>query len=527
MNNCPVIFIAYKGYDNLGIGYMQSVLSKSGYKSKVLDLSGNKNTILKRIKDLNPPIVGFSVIFEENLENYCDLVSFLRRGGITCHFTAGGHYASLKYGELFEYIPGLDSIVRFEGEYTLLELANNIYNGSEWRNIDGLAYRDKGGIIVNKLRPFENDLDKFPFPVRQPLKPFAMGRKFATLIAGRGCIHNCSFCNSRKFYEGPQGALKRLRSPENVAEEMLFLYNKKKCRIFLFMDDDFPVTVKNGSSWIQSFCEELNKKELSDKILWKICCRTDEIDEELFLLMKKNGLFMVFIGIEDGTDDGLMMMNKGVTAAQNSSGIEILQKLGIGIDFGFMLFHPSTTYGSLNENLSFLRESFSYGANPVSVTKMIPSYETRIERDLKKQGRLKVSGYINDYDFHDESMNKLYDFIFESFADWRNYPYGVVSLAKLARNNYLVFFRYNPGYGEILNLYRQLERIVSDANKFYLDTMKELAFVFESGEHLAGEGKLPDKYRKKILHKYQSSRERIIDNIDTLMLYSLVFNMPE
>jgi len=188
-----------------------------------------------------------------------------------------------------------------------------------------------------------------------------------------------------------------------------------------------------------------------------------------------------------------------------------------------MIFHPSTTYGSFNENLYFLRKIFGDSYNPVKVSKMIPSYDTRIESDLKKEGRLKVSGYINDYDFPDESMNKFYEFVSESFNEWQNYPYGVVNLSKWARDYYLVFFHYFGNQHEILKLFRQLNRIISESNLFFLDTLKELSEFFESGQHLSENSRLLNKYRKKIELKYQLFRKKIQNNLDTLMLYSLVY----
>ncbi len=95
-----------------------------------------------------------------------NLIDFLRDKGYKCHFTAGGHYASLRYEELFKLEQGLDSIVRFEGEYTILELAEALHSGKEWRTIRNLAYVTDSGVVANPLRPLEKDLDKLPFPAR-------------------------------------------------------------------------------------------------------------------------------------------------------------------------------------------------------------------------------------------------------------------------------------------------------------------------------------------------------------------------
>ena len=75
------------------------------------------------------------------------MINYLRKSGVRSHFSAGGQYASMKYEGLFKLIPTLDSIVRFEGEYTFLELVNQIHSGTDWRQIKGLAYKEKGKIL--------------------------------------------------------------------------------------------------------------------------------------------------------------------------------------------------------------------------------------------------------------------------------------------------------------------------------------------------------------------------------------------
>ena len=47
MNTQPVAFIAFKQFDNLGIGYMASVLSEAGYQTMIIDFQSDKKVILK------------------------------------------------------------------------------------------------------------------------------------------------------------------------------------------------------------------------------------------------------------------------------------------------------------------------------------------------------------------------------------------------------------------------------------------------------------------------------------------------
>lgn len=133
-----VIFFAFKEFDNLGVGYLASVLSEEGYKPLIIDLRTSRAEILKLIKKLNPLILGFSFIFQYHIYEFKKLISFLRKSGINAHFSAGGQYASLRHEDLFKLIPSLDSIVRFEGEYTFLELVKCVYSKTDWRKIQVL-----------------------------------------------------------------------------------------------------------------------------------------------------------------------------------------------------------------------------------------------------------------------------------------------------------------------------------------------------------------------------------------------------
>jgi radical SAM superfamily enzyme YgiQ (UPF0313 family) len=509
MNKHPVVFVAFEDFDNLAIGYLASVLSKAGYDTRIIDFRYRKEEILKILKRLDPMIVGFSVIFQYHINGFVDLISYIRERGIRCHFTAGGHYASLRYEELFELIPSLDSIVRFDGEYTLLDLVNCIHSGTDWKNVLGIVYKNNDKIIANSLRPLEKDLDKFPLPLRSPLTKYALGRKFATILAGRGCVNNCSFCHIREYYKQSSGPYKRIRKPGMVVREMELLHLEKDCSVFLFQDDDFPVKTDKGSEWIERFCNELKRKRLNDNIMWKINCRPDEIDYDSFNMMKNHGLFLVFLGIEDGTESGLKRLNKNMTVSKSLEGINILKKLNIGFDYGFMLFQPSSTFSSINDNLDFLREICGDGYSPVSFLKMMPYCETSIEKDLKKEGRLKgKQGFLN-YDFLDDSLNHYYEFVTDCLMVWIRDSKGLVNVSKWARNYISVFSHYFELTPEIPLITREVTDIISESNKFLLDTMKELTSVFESGKYKSTNYNDLKSYRENIKLKHDHYKEQI------------------
>lgn len=519
MKRSPVVLIAFEEFDNLGTGYLASVLSDAGYESIIIDVRIEKEEILEKLLDANPFIVGFSVVFEFYIYAFANLISYLRKQGVFCHFTAGGQYASLRYKELFEIIPELDSIVRFEGEYTFLELVKSVHSSDDMRHLKSIVYKNESNLVVTPLRPLEDNLDNFPFPMRSPLKEYAFNKKFATILAGRGCIYDCVYCNSNKFFQIPPGPVKRLREPEMVVHEMELLYLEKQCSVFLFQDDDFPVKTRNGNDWINRFCVEIKEKKLNNKIMWKINCRPDEIDYDTFALMKDYGLFLVFIGIEDGTDSGLKLLNKRMTVAKSLKGINTLKKLGIGFDFGFMLFQPDSTFDSVLENLSFLKKICSDGYSPVTFLKMLPFFETEAENKLKKEGRLIGKPGFLDYSFLDEKLNLYYEFFEESFLNWTRGDEGLLNISRWARNHISVFSYYYETTPFLSFISENLKNVVSRSNLLLLDTMMELAAAFKSGKFVSVRHKALTGYRETIKNNHDQFRKQIFDLIDNI--YSL------
>jgi len=163
-----VLLVAFGENENLGVGYLMSVLNEADIQTRMIDFRDDNDEILDCIRRHDPVAVGFSVIFEVYIEEFAHLARYLREGGVNCHFAAGGYYASLHPDNLFRLIPELDSIVLFEGEHTFLELVKCLIANTEWKRVRSIAFREAGHIVTTPLRKLEKDLDSFPFPVRKP-----------------------------------------------------------------------------------------------------------------------------------------------------------------------------------------------------------------------------------------------------------------------------------------------------------------------------------------------------------------------
>ncbi len=490
MENSTVAFVAYQDQDNLGVGYMASVLLEHGFRVASIDLQLGPDSVLSHLKKFDPVAIGISIIFQHQLYMFRDLIRLLRSGGLSCHLCAGGHYPSMRYGELLDFIPELDSVCLFEGESTFLELCDALRSGKDWGEVHGLAYRHDGNIKTTPLRPLIADLDTLPVPVRRPERPEMLGKRVATLMASRGCWYNCSFCSIRRFYSVPPGPLKRIRKPECVAAEMKYLYEELGCSIFLFQDDDFPLSGIRGREWISNFCDRLAAERLSDRILWKASCRPNEVDCDLFQKLRDHGLGWVYLGLESGTDRGLKLMNKHYAAKTGPVAVSNIKQMDLAYSFGFMLFDPGSTFDSVSENLEFLEEICGDGSAPITFCKMLPYAETPIEQQLKEAGRLIGDDGCLDYCFADPALDRYHAFLSRCFRDWIQDPNGVCLLGHRVNLGLAVGRKFFTTGQELDSLARSVSNTLAESNRFFLKTARDLMPWFQNGGYFAAFGDL-------------------------------------
>jgi anaerobic magnesium-protoporphyrin IX monomethyl ester cyclase len=236
-----IALIGYQDQGNLGMGYLSAVLQQRGHAVRMIDVRDGPEKITERLALHQPLVVGFSLIFQVFLPQFRKLARRLRAAGITSHFTIGGHFPSLCPDEVLRHFPELDSVVRFEGEHTLVDLVDRLLSNRDWHETPGLAFLEDGQFTESEPRSLVEDLDSLPYPYR-PFEPEQMGG-FPTLplLASRGCARRCSFCSIHMFYRTAPGKVVRVRKPAKVVEEMLYLLQHHGIRVILFQDDDFPL----------------------------------------------------------------------------------------------------------------------------------------------------------------------------------------------------------------------------------------------------------------------------------------------
>ncbi|MFH0948009.1 MAG: radical SAM protein [Elusimicrobiota bacterium] len=325
-----------------------AVLEKAGHSVKFIDASAlnlTKEETKKIMTDFRPELL---VCHTTTPSIYND-ISYAKLGKEIsgCKTVLVGPHVSVLVENTFELAEGkIDIIARGEYEYTLRDIAS----GKPLEAIEGISFIKNNKIINNPDRP-PLDVNELPFPAWHHIKPEwykDAGKRFPflTLLSGRGCFGQCTFCRDTPIMYGRK---LRFRDPKLVVDEIeydfkLFPY----LREIMFETDTFTAS----PSHVQGVCEEILKRNL--KITWSCNTRVD-LNLDLLPLMKKAGCRMLMIGFEFGTQETLDAVKKGITLEQSRKFAETANKLGFVLHGCFMVGAPGETKDTARQTIEFAK----------------------------------------------------------------------------------------------------------------------------------------------------------------------------
>lgn len=378
----------------LGLGYIASVLLKEGHEVKLIDINGlglKQKQVLKLIKKNSCEVVGIGglVITYKYVKWLTHEIKKIKPK--TKIVLGGGVGASIP--ELAFKNMNIDYIVDKEGELTIIDLLDNL---DKPHRVKGIYYKENGTVHRTPDRELIQNLDKIPFPARnlfpkiyfKPSLRFHWKRK-TNMICGRGCPFRCGFCWHNFGYNN------RLRSPENIIEEIKSLKREYGVGYFL-IDDELAVSQKEK---FLEFCNKLAEEDLNIK--WMCTTRVSSVDEELLRAMKKAGCDCISYGIESGSQRMLNAINKGTTVEQGKNAILLTRKIGIKADASFMVGVPGETKETIEETIDFCKKVKLPQQIKIYITTSFPStpfYEYAKKKNLIKNEEEyleKITGTVN------------------------------------------------------------------------------------------------------------------------------------
>jgi radical SAM superfamily enzyme YgiQ (UPF0313 family) len=418
--------------ENLGLGFIAACLEKAGHRTSILPFNVARDTepLVRRIVSEAPEMVGLSIQFQHRAHEFLGLSRALRRAGYRGHVTSGAQFPTLAFREVLEGDFGVDSVVLHDGEETVVDLARAIESGAALHDVAGLALRGHDGLAFRTgERRMPDELDEIPFPVRYRAHNKHMNVPFVPLVGGRGCWSKCSYCSIVAFYrdgrEHGGGRLFRLRSPENVAEEMALLWHRAKqpC-IFCFHDDNFTLpSPAQTLARVQAIRDALDDYGVGTiGIVGK--ARPDTITPELARGLAELGVIRLYVGVENASQAGGDHLRRGTQQNHVREALKSCREAGIFNCYNLLVFEPKTTIADARENAEFIRD---HADHPVNFCRAEPYHGTPLHLEIAREQDLGGSYLGWNYRIEDDPSELLFRVCSAAFRERNFGPRGVAN----------------------------------------------------------------------------------------------------
>jgi radical SAM superfamily enzyme YgiQ (UPF0313 family) len=345
--------------ESLGLEALAPYLRAAGLRVAILNCNVAPHTtdeLVAKIRRFGAKVVGLSLIYRPQVAQTLEVIEALRAMP-EVKICVGGALGSYMPHALLSRLVRLDAVVYGEAEETFRDWALAVVRGQDHRHLPGLAFRDGDRVQVNPPAP-PLALANVLAPSRDTLGYLALtGRptRIASLYTSRGCMARCTFCTGKDAYNVMRPPTYRYRDPDVVVDEIEALQREFGVNFVYINDDNFLGYGKLSYHRVRRFAEELIRRRLGIKFATE--CRVDGLDAETILLLKEAGMSQVLLGIESGSDRALTRWRKGATAADNGAALELMGRLGVQVEPGFILFDAHTGAEELGENLAFIRST--------------------------------------------------------------------------------------------------------------------------------------------------------------------------
>lgn len=297
--------VSFMGAESLSLEALSAVLKEHGHEvSLAFDPSlfddvnyfkipaihrifDDRKSLLKKITDSKPDIVGFSV-FTDNFSWALSVAGEVKKA-LNIPIVFGGIYPTAAP----EYVLSqgcVDIVCLGEGEYPLLELLDSMKNGAIDYGIQNLWFKKDGQIIRNSLRPLV-DIEKLPILDKALFEDeIDMHRMYMTMTT-KGCPFGCSYCSQNFLAKFNNRRDLRRRSTDSVMHELLTRKKRYNYREVGFYDSILTVDKK----WTLRLMERY-KSEI--KVPFRAISHPLCIDEEIAKALKEGGCHRVQFGVQ-------------------------------------------------------------------------------------------------------------------------------------------------------------------------------------------------------------------------------------
>lgn len=346
-------------YIHHGVCYLSACAKSAGFETSLIDLRtltgwDEFSAVIKS----DPPRIAAVTIMSPDYSDAMKCIEIVKKISGDSKVIVGGIHPTIRPDEMAAN-PGIDHIVKGEGEISFIELLKNIRAGKAApRVIEGLKADIENLPFIDR---YLFDCLEYPFDSFLPLP-------FFTIMAGRGCSYNCKFCAPASKMVHGKGS--RRRSVPSVIDEMKMLRGKYGMKSFMFHDDCFT----EDKSWVSEFCVRYKEGGFKQPFICQtrsdIICKNPDMIKKLAGI----GLKMALIGFESGNDRVLKFIGKAATLKQNLTAAKICKRNGIRVWALHMYGLPTETNKEAMDTVKMIRKIKPYRASAAFFTPHPGSY---------------------------------------------------------------------------------------------------------------------------------------------------------
>ena len=289
--------------------FFSSVFTREEISEMVASIEDDINQYIQQNNLHEAPLSGFTLKTYQWPVSYY-IINKLKEMNPDTRIVIGGLFNEDQARVYMKIFNKADFAIWGEGEYPLYYLSRAVEEGAALTRVPQLAYRDDGKVIATHARDEQcHDLDAYPFADHTDY--FRAKKKFApfdksTMIpiwGSRACPWNkCKFCVINEEYAY------RVRSPENVVEEVEFQSKKYNVHTFFFVDSDVAGNKKRFEKLLNLLMQSIRERRRPYRLYTEIS--PIFIDAETAPYIRRAGFIRMQIGFEAVTDGLLQKMMK-------------------------------------------------------------------------------------------------------------------------------------------------------------------------------------------------------------------------
>ena len=380
----------------LGALYLASVLEKEGHDVEVIDLLAEKyptDIIRKNVPSSDAiGMTTYSSAYQETLKGgyytyaYKEsekIAQFIKEIDPKIPIVIGGPHCTVQPIKCLDEISSADISVEGDGEHIISDLVNALQGDKNLSDVSGIHYKKDNQIKSGKPARIIENLDDIPFPARHLIDKYDLTKnsrkhnfkpRFTSMITGRGCPFNCSFCTRNALgYR-----IFRKRSVENVVSEIKEI--DEKYDSVMIVDDTFLADVERADKILDRIIEI--KPNLD---IYVQGARVDTAKPELYDKMRKAGVKHLYYGLESANKDVLEFYNKQATVEQIKNAVNLGHEKGFFSVGTFILGAPIETKAHIERTIKF---ALSLPLDTVIFTILTYKYGSPLWEQAEKEGKL-------------------------------------------------------------------------------------------------------------------------------------------